>query len=208
MNTEELLKITNYLGTGKTEITPKEEALYLECLNMANLDLYNIASTGSAYITEKQEIFLNKEENTFDLPKNLFRISSVLASASQKLTSGFASDASLLQDKKYNILGKKLYTDTQYLSVKLNPNTESIEKYISVFFVPNPKLLRKSVHPDCKDIHTTDPVFPKPYHIFLAHGALYYFYFANKVFLDKMAYIKALWQEDKDILTKFKNNGW
>lgn len=210
MNTTELIEYTNHLSTGKSNLTEKEKNLYLKFLNMANYELYNLASTGLACITKKEEIFLDENSNAFVLPSDLFRISSVVANNSQKLTQGLAGDTNLLEVKKYNILSNHLYTNTEYLDTKPHPKTDAMQKYISLYFVPNPATLALEERAEEGDVakSITTPVLPKPFHIFLVHGAVYYFYFANKVFLDKMAYIRTLWQEDKEILTKFKNNGW
>ena len=55
-----------------------------------------------------------------------------------------------------------------------------VKKYINVFYIPNPKRLVEEIDNDV--LETNTPVYPIPYHIFLVHGALYYFYFSNKVF--------------------------
>ena len=46
MNVTELIELTNRLSTDKSELTPKERAAYLQYLNMANDELYEIASSG------------------------------------------------------------------------------------------------------------------------------------------------------------------
>ena len=86
-----------------------------------------------------------------------------------------------------------------------NQSSIAVKKYITLFYVPNPKQLVENI--DDGEIQTDTPVYPVPYHQFLVHGALYYFYFSNKVFMDKMAYIRVIWEKDKEKLANFKNYG-
>ena len=88
---------------------------------------------------------------------------------------------------------------------KIDTTDNTDKKYISIFYTLNPKRLVENIND--ANLETDTPVYPLPYHIFLVHGALYYFYFSNKVFMDKMAYIRNVWEKDKETLAKFKNYG-
>ena len=93
MNVTELIELTNRLSTDKSELTPKERATYLQYLNMANDELYEIASSGYAPIINRKNLFptfespFYKGTTAFNYPDNFFKIdstsfSSLFASAS------------------------------------------------------------------------------------------------------------------------------
>ena len=65
MNVTELIELTNRLSTDKSELTPKERAAYLQYLNMANDELYEIASSGLNLIIEGRISYLDFVSSTF-----------------------------------------------------------------------------------------------------------------------------------------------
>ena len=66
MNVTELIELTNRLSTDKSELTPKERAAYLQYLNMANDELYEIYGSGSPALIPYKEIFLTYESPIFN----------------------------------------------------------------------------------------------------------------------------------------------
>ena len=212
MNVTELIELTNRLSTDKSELTPKERAAYLQYLNMANDELYEIYGSGSPSLIPYKEIFLTAESPIFNkscifnYPNNLFKIENIFA-GDVELKKGSIRDLQVGQDiNKYfgSATGLFISSKLKY-PTKIDPTDNTDKKYISIFYTPNPKRLVENIND--ANLETDTPVYPLPYHIFLVHGALYYFYFSNKVFMDKMAYIRNVWEKDKETLAKFKNYG-
>lgn len=212
MNVTELIELTNRLSTDKSELTPKERAAYLQYLNMANDELYEIYGSGSSALIPYKEIFLTYESPIFNksyvfsYPNDLFKIENVFA-GDVELKKGSIRDLQLGQDVNKYFGSKTGFFISSKLKypTKIDTTDNTDKKYISIFYTPNPKRLVENIND--ANLETDTPVYPLPYHIFLVHGALYYFYFSNKVFMDKMAYIRNVWENDKKILANFKNYG-
>jgi hypothetical protein len=214
MNVTELIELTNRLSTDKSELTPKERAAYLQYLNMANDELYEIASSGLKTILDADLAYLsfvpttwgNNDIGGFTAPANLFKLDTVVAGRTS-LKQGNYTIVNVPQDE-YVFRGKFIYTNITSgikYQTRIDPKDGVNKRVLTVFYVPNPKRLVETVND--ANLETDTPVYPLPYHIFLVHGALYYFYFSNKVFMDKMAYIRNVWENDKKILANFKNYG-
>jgi hypothetical protein len=215
MNVTELIELTNRLSTDKSELTPKERAAYLQYLNMANDELYEIASSGLKTILTYKTIFLNsasdvfKDSSRFLLPNDLFKIDSIFVDRLSLKMGNYTNTNAALNSDEYITDNQYIYCNTSNSGLKYLTATDetdnTVKKYITIFYTPNPKRLVEEINDN--NLETDTPVYPLPYHIFLVHGALYYFYFSNKVFMDKMAYIRNVWENDKKILANFKNYG-
>src|SRR5574343_85581 len=111
MNVTELIELTNRLSTDKSELTPKERAAYLQYLNMANDELYEIASSGLSSLILYKEIFLTADlpvfggSYLFNYPANLFKIDNIFVGDTE-LTKGSVRDLQLGED-----INKYLSTD-------------------------------------------------------------------------------------------------
>ena len=175
---------------------------------MANLELYEIASSGLNTIVKKVNVFLDDASQAFLLPDDLFKITSILVNKTPLIIGNINREASILPTQ-YLVLGNYIYCNITNLGLNflsaVDPIDNITKKYITLFYVPNPKTLVEII--DDANSETDTPIYPVPYHLFLVHGALYYFYFSNKVFMEKMAYIRKVWEEDKAKLANFKNYG-
>jgi len=212
MNVTELIELTNRLSTDKSELTPKERAAYLQYLNMANDELYEIASSGYAPLTTRINLFpafespFYKGSTAFNYPTNFFKIDSVYADHTLLKRGNIKDAAAGLNIGEYLTSHLYIYVNNSNKFLTAVDRTDKVnKKYITLFYMENPKRLVEEINDD--NLETDTPVYPLPYHIFLVHGALYYFYFSNKVFMDKMAYIRNVWENDKKILANFKNYG-
>lgn len=214
MNVTELIELTNRLSTDKSELTPKERAAYLQYLNMANDELYEIASSGLKTILQAEFAYFAFAPTTwgsndiggFKAPDNLFKLDTVVAGRTP-LKQANHTIVNIAPDE-YVFRDKWIYTNITSgikYQTRIDPTDNVNKRFLTAFYVPNPKRLVETVNDD--NLETDTPVYPLPYHIFLVHGALYYFYFSNKVFMDKMAYIRNVWEKDKETLAKFKNYG-
>lgn len=208
MNVTELIEFTNQLSTDESYLTPKERSEYLKYLNVANKELYVIAATGLKTIVQKVDLFLDNASQSFILPNDLYIIRIVFADK-LKLTPCDVDDQPSIPYNKYLALGNAIYCDMTNtgpsLPSKVDITDGLTKKYITLFYVALPKTLVETVNDAAAETDT--PVYPEPYHHFLTYGALYYFYYANKVFLDKMIFINRAWEQSKNELAKYKHYG-
>jgi hypothetical protein len=208
MNVTELIDFTNQLSTDESDLTPKEREQYLKYLNIANKELYVIAATGLKTIVQKVEIFLDNVTQSFLLPDDLYIIRIVFVDK-LKLIPCDVDEQPSIPYNKYLALSNAIYCDMTNAGPsfpsKLDVTDNQVKKYITLFYVPLPKALVETVNDAATEIDT--PVYPEPYHHFLTYGALYYFYYANKVFLDKMIFINKAWEQSKNELAKYKHYG-
>jgi hypothetical protein len=214
MNVTELIELTNRLSTDKSELTPKERSAYLQYLNMANDELYEIASSGLHSIVVDKVLFFQfmgsiKDFGTFNLPVDLFKIENVFVDHVPLKKGSYINAKSGPSYDEYITYHNYILSNVGNSALKyptaIDPTDGATKKYLYMTYYPNPKRLVEEVND--ANLETDTPVYPLPYHIFLVHGALYYFYFSNKVFMDKMAYIRNVWEKDKETLAKFKNYG-
>ena len=69
-NVSNLIKRLNFLATDKHDLTEKEKEIYLECLNFANNELYEIAANGLQTLI-KIKVFKLSDESYIEYYENL-----------------------------------------------------------------------------------------------------------------------------------------
>lgn len=218
MNVTELIELTNRLSTDKSELTPKERAAYLQYLNMANDELYEIASSGLKSILREEYVYFDDVQTrnavpwgdndigAFKAPADLFKLDTVVAGRTS-LKQGNHTIVNVAPNEyvfRFGYIYTNITSGIKY-QTRIDPTDNINKKHLTIYYTQNPKRLVETIND--ANLETDTPVYPLPYHIFLVHGALYYFYFSNKVFMDKMAYIRNVWEKDKETLAKFKNYG-
>ena len=104
MNTTELIELTNQLSTDKSYLTPKERIAYLKYLNMANLELYEIASSGLNTIVKKVNVFLDGVIGGFLIPDDLFKVTNIVVNKTPLIAGSINHEASILPTQ-YLVLG-------------------------------------------------------------------------------------------------------
>lgn len=208
MNVTELIELTNQLSTDESELSPRQREHYLKHLNLANMELYTIAAGGLKTITQKVDIFLDAATESFLIPTDLYLIRMVFINKLRLTPCDVDFEPSIPVDR-YLAMGNSIYCNLvstiSGFPSKIDPNDGTVKRYITLFYAPLPKKLVETVNDPLTETDT--PVYPEPYHQFLAFGSLYYFYFANKVFMEKMAYIRNVWESSKTELGKYKNYG-
>lgn len=210
MKVTELIELTNRLTANHSNLTAKERATCLGFLNLANLDLYKVAASGLDTIAKKVKIFINADNVSFNLPADFFMTRTVDVDK-VSLTKGALQSRHNTEPMRasYYILGNVLYLD--YAASKLTFLTDTDlagnanRKYIDFIYSPKPLKLVEVVNDATTE--TDEPVYPEPFHFYLTHGALCYFYFANRVFLEKERGIRAVWENNKQELAQYKNYG-
>ena len=208
MNVTELMELAYDLSTGHyNNMTQKEKAMFLKYLNMANNQLYIIAANGLQTLTKKVDIFLDSVTSSFLIPDDLFCIRVIRIGDSKPLKKCDVDEEAMIPYNKYMVREKGIYCDLTSTSLpyptKADPADGVIKKYITLFYAANPKKLVEDVQD--ANMETSVPVYPPVYHQSLVFGALYYFYFSNKVYAEKVPYARAEWQEAKEKLQSYKD---
>lgn len=209
MNVTELITVTNRLCINHTDLDEKERATYLTFLNLANKEIYTVASKGLKTLNIRKKLFLNEDLAAFVLPPDLYNIRKVFATNDIVLSQSDI-DESLTRLKGYLVEGNNLYCDLTgrhfTLPLAADPDDNNVvKKYITLIYCSPPKKLVELVNDPSTEINI--PVYPEVYHHYLVHGALYYFYLANMVFLQKSQDIAIRWEQDLKEIANFKNYG-
>lgn len=198
MNVTELINLLDDRSTGKTQTTPKERMRYLQYLNLANNELYNIAASGLVTIQQTVNLFRDDVNEGFVLPNDIFKINQISIQNKENLNEYSNTEYSI--NNNYLILNNK---NIQYTHL-VDPVDNISKPSIKLVYTPNPKKLVEVINNISTE--TNIPIYPTPFHDFLINGGLYYFYFSNKIFLEKMNYIREIWKENKAMLAEYKNN--
>jgi len=204
MNVSQLIKLISNLSIGDFDITPEERETYLSYLNMANMEMYKIAASNLATIAVEIDIFINDDGKSFNLPEDFCVVRDIFV-GSKPMEQAFLKKAAAIPLDQYLVLGRKIYfnnvSSQLQFPVKNNPDTGEDSKYITMFYAPNPKTLVEDVQDAATETNT--PVYPILFHHKLAFGALYFFYFPEKVFLEKMGFVDKLCMESKRELAAY-----
>lgn len=203
-NVSNLIKRLNFLATDKHELSEKEKFIYLECLNLANNELFEIASNGLKTLIKIKDLFLNSDTQSFSLPDNIFKIKQVSLERLKDTLTASGNISGKDEDlNSYSVIGTQLFVNNSKLPQKINPSTGLTTKYLQICYIENPKILVEIVN----DVNSeTDiSVYPSPYAQYLLYGALYFFYFSNKIFMDKIAHILLQWENGKKNLATYLN---
>jgi hypothetical protein len=205
-NVSNLIKRLNFLATDKHDLTEKEKEIYLECLNFANNELYEIAANGLQTLIKIKDVFLDPVTQSFLLPNNYFKIKQVsLDNLKNKLIFSGKIAGKNEDVNNYSVIGNQLFINLNNTNVpqKENPDDNRVTKYIQICYIENPKILVEIVNN--VNSETDLPIYPYPYIQYLLYGALYFFYFSNKIFMEKMAHILVQWENAKKNLGNYLN---
>lgn len=209
MEVKELIELTNKLAMNHTDLSvPKVKDTYLSFLNMANLDLYKVAASGLDTIVQSKKTFVNLDNVSFSLPNDFFTMSSIFVN-SKYVSKGNVRNKSLTDptQAQYYIYQNLIYLNTAATNfgflTDTDPADNVIKNYIEIIYYPNPLKLVEVINNPLTE--TNIPIYPEPFHFYLIHGALYYFYLANRVFLEKRVDIRELWDRNKKELADYKN---
>lgn len=199
MQVSELIDLVSQLSFGRTMPTNRERELYLRFLNLANLELWQVAVNANQFL-KVVDIFFENGENSAPIPQGFY------------LKKLFSEDKPLKQCKLehvFNIPQSEYITINNAIRIsptnnqvtKVDPLDNQNKRYITALVLENPKKLVENV----EDIETEvdAPVYPLPYHIGLVHGALFYLYASNKGFVEKIKYQMIAWEESKKNLASY-----
>lgn len=200
MQVSELIDLVSQLSFSRNLPTLKERKNYLRFLNLANLELWQIAVNADIFFEEK-ELFIDKDSLSGAVPDGYYI--KALFNGKDRL-----SRCRLNEIFNPNSLQYMLTNNRIILSKVLNlPEKEDVsdsgkrKPYIRAILLPNTKSLVESVVDRATELDT--PPYPEPYHLALVHGALFYLYLSGKGFAEKIKYQMLAWDEAKKSLKEY-----
>ncbi len=211
MKVSDLVDIVALLSFGRDSPTQKERETYLKFLNLANMELYQIAAAKSRALVKQYSLDFTASEDETVLPTNVplpddfYFLRGVIAKK-QSLEGRDVGELHNIEDMTYIISSGQLYMTANTMDVRVvdtgdedantgEPITKNVN-YVTLLYVPDPLLLVEEKPQDSEDV-TDTVVYPYTQCIALIHGALYYSCYANKGFVEKMSYQYKKWEDAK-----------
>ena len=199
MHVSELVDLVADLSFGRVSTTIKERNIYLRFLNIANLEMWQIAVNATELLTPI-EVFFDDGQYDASIPSGYY------------LKAVFVDKKPLVKCKlekifdiprgEYSLINNQLsISQSEILLQKTDPIDGVTKRYITVLMLENAKTLVETITDTVDQIDT--PVYPNPYHIGLVQGALFYLYTSNKGFAEKIRFQILAWEECKKSLASY-----
>lgn len=168
MTVVQLLTLMGHLSLGNDNITPVERAIFLQYLNLAHYELYQVTATFNQDLYTKQEI--NKPANVglIDLPEKPFVMGGVSVPSLRATLKKISIQRALEMDPELKqpgpltsyVLKKNTILLVPYQAMPLN---------VVIWYIPE-------VVPLTEDTQESNIPYPLAYHPVLVDGALYYLF--------------------------------
>ena len=201
MNVSELIDLVSQLSFGRATPTAKERELYLRFLNLANLEMWQIAVNANQFL-KKVDIFFEDQSNQAPIPKGYYLKKLFYGEKTMKQST--LDHLFNIPQSEYIIINNEIIINPPYNQpTKLDPSDNKHKKYIVALVLDNPKNLVENVADNTNEVD--EPVYPLPYHVGLVYGALFYLYTSNKGFIEKIKYQMISWDEAKKNLASYYN---
>lgn len=199
MNVTQLIDLVGQLSFSRNNLTIKERNNYLNYLNLANLELWQILINGNQFF-QTVNVYLDNDYKS-NLPISYYYIKTIFSNKIQleKCTLDKVLD---IPAGRYTILNNVLQVGVNTnLPSGIDPSDGSTKKYVTLIILPACKqLVENVVNPDTE---VDTPVFPEPQHLSLVHGALYYLYISGKGYTEKMKHQLLNWDQAKKNLQTY-----
>jgi hypothetical protein len=202
MLVSELIDLLSDLSFGRNNPTARERELYLRFLNLANLEMWQIAVNANQYL-KTVDIFFNNNEYVANVPEGYYLKKIFAEKTVMKLCK--LENVFNIPQLEYIIIDNKIHVSSVNTtqSMKVDPSDGQSKRYVTALILDNPKTLVENVEDIENEVN--EPVYPLPYHIGLVHGALFYLYTSNKGFVEKIKYQMIAWGEAKKNLASYYN---
>lgn len=201
MNVTKLVDLVSQFSFSNTP-TKKQREVYLRCLNLANIELYQRILDSNQFFKSK-EIF-QEVDKTFKITDEIFYLKKIFNKDKGLINHKLDTTVNILATGEFFREGNLLTIGDSTFSNK-DDGTGSLRNYVKIIYIPYPKTLVESISD--RDLETDIPVYAEPFHFTLAQGALYYLLLSTKGYSEKtslqyMAYNKAI-----DNFDRFYNIG-
>ena len=161
MRIAELLELMGHLSIGNDNITPTEQAIFLQYLNLAHLELYQETANFNQDLLIKEELACEEGATSVKLSRTPYLISAVYRGNSP------LSRLSIGEDTNRGVSSVSAYSVRKDTIHFVSSQTSAVP--ITVWYVPQPSPLTEATD-------EADIPYPIAYHPVLADGGLYYLF--------------------------------
>ncbi len=163
-----LLTLMGNLSLGNDNITPSERALFLQYLNLAHLELYQITANFNQDLLLRENLANAQDSNQIPLTQMPYLVSSVYdVTHKKKLIRRSLGDA-IDDDPDFSQRGLPCQYFLQKNILQFIPAQTAVTPVV-VWYCPQPSLL-------AEEMAEQDIPYPLAYHPVLADGGLYYLF--------------------------------
>ena len=200
MEVSTLLSLMGNLSLGNDNITQVERAIFLQYLNLANLELYQITANFNQDLLVQVTLANQVNSNQVQLPEIPYLISSVYDLTHQRQLRRISLTDAITKDPAFTANGNPTQYFVQRDVLEFVPTQTAITS-INVWYVPQPTTLTEQT-PE-QDIQ-----YPLAYHPVLVDGALYYLFQEEGGFknLQKAQAAQARWEVGQTRLLAYLYN--
>ena len=200
MEVSTLLSLMGNLSLGNDNITAVERAIFLQYLNLANLELYQITANFNQDLLVQVTLANQVDSNQVQLPETPYLVNSVYDLTHQRQLRRISLNDAITKDPAFTANG----TPTQYFVqrdvLEFVPTQTAITS-INLWYVPQPTTLTEQTPEQ-------DIPYPLAYHPVLVDGALYYLFQEEGGFknLQKAQAAQARWEVGQTRLLAYLYN--
>ena len=188
MEVSTLLSLMGNLSLGNDNITQVERAIFLQYLNLANLELYQITANFNQDLLVQVTLANQVDSNQVQLPETPYLVNSVYDLTHQRQLRRISLNDAITKDPAFIANGNPTQYFVKRDVLEFVPTQTTITS-IKIWYVPQPIILAENTPEQ-------DIPYPLAYHPVLVDGALYYLFQEEGGFknLQKAQAAQARWE--------------
>jgi hypothetical protein len=200
MEVSTLLNLMGNLSLGNDNITAVERGIFLQYLNLANLELYQITANFNQDLLVQVTLANQVDSNQVQLPETPYLVNSVYDLTHQRQLRQISLTDAIPKDPASTDKGNPIQYFVQKDLLQFVPTQTAITS-INVWYVPQPITLTEQTPEQ-------DIPYPLAYHPVLVDGALYYLFQEEGGFknLQKAQAAQARWEVGQTRLLAYLYN--
>ena len=200
MEVQKLLTLMGNLSLGNDNITQVERAIFLQYINLANLELYQVTANFNQNLLIKETVANQAGLNYAQLSGTPYLVNSVYDLTHQRQLRQISLTDAIERDPAFVSTGNPCQYFVRQDMIRFVPVQTAVTS-IKVWYVPQPITLTEQTPEQ-------DIPYPLAYHPVLVDGALYYLFQEESVFknLQKAQAAQARWELGKERLIAYLYN--
>lgn len=188
------------LSLGSDNITPKESAIFLQYLNLAHFELYQMTANLNEDLLVKQTLASVADSNTVELDEKPFFVNNVYDTSNKRKLKKVSLTDILSVDPSFSVASFPVSFFVQKNTIQFFPKQTGVVN-VDVWYVPQPTQLTAAM----QDI---DLPYPIAYQNILIDGALYYLFQEEGGFknIQKASGAQSRWEIGKSKMVSYFYN--
>jgi hypothetical protein len=197
MDVSALLTLMGNLSLGNDNITPTERAIFLQYLNLAHFQLYQVTANFNSDLLFQENLTNEENSNAIPLSQIPYLINNVYDLTHKRRLKHLSLTDVLEQDPAFTATGNPTAYFMQKNILQFLPVQTAVTS-IAVWYVPQPSLLTEQTD-------EADIPYPVAYHPVLVDGGLYYLFQEEGGFknMDKQREAQQRWETGKTSLLSY-----